>query len=207
MGTLRFFNLQPLLEQYGCRVLFETGTGLGDAVKYASYFRLDKLISVEIHPALAAQAQAEIGRDPRVRIVCNSSEAALRSELPKIPKSTPILFWLDAHFPGADYGLGDYTGEQDQDRRLPLQRELALIAELRAGARDVLLLDDLRVYEDGDYGQGPCPAEALPPPAMRNLDCLAEWSETHDVRRLYQHTGYVMLLPKAAGVVPLRQAA
>jgi len=65
MGTLRFFNLQPLLEQFGCRVLFETGTGLGDAVKYASYFRLDRLISVEIHPALAAEARAEVGRDPR----------------------------------------------------------------------------------------------------------------------------------------------
>ncbi|MBK7082892.1 MAG: hypothetical protein IPH55_19850 [Betaproteobacteria bacterium] len=205
MGTLRFFNLQPLLEQFGCRVLFETGTGLGDAVQYASYFRLDRLISVEINAQLAEHARESVGRDPRVRIFCDSSEAVLRSVLPQIPKSTPILFWLDAHFPGADYGLGEYQGEADHDLRLPLQRELATIAELRAGARDVLLLDDLRVYEDGDYEQGPCPAEALPPAGARNLDCLQPWQTTHDIRRLYQHTGYVMLTPKPA--VDLKLAA
>ena len=196
MGTLRFFNLQPLLEQFGCRILFETGTGLGDAVKYASYFRLDRLISVEINAQLAEHAREAVGHDPRVRIFCDTSEAVLRSVLPQIPKSTPILFWLDAHFPGADYGLAEYQGEADQDRRLPLQRELATIAELRAGARDVLLIDDLRVYEDGEYGQGPCPAEALPLPELRHLNCLADWEATHDIRRLYQHTGYVVLTPK-----------
>jgi hypothetical protein len=205
MGTLRFFNLQPLLEQYGCRILFETGTGLGDAVKYASYFRLDRMVSVEINRELAEQATDAVGRDPRVSIMCDTSEGALRKVLPRIPKTVPILFWLDAHFPGADYGLGEYQGEANPDLRLPLQRELATIAELRAGARDVLLLDDLRVYEDGEYGQGPCPAEALPPAGARNLDCLQPWQATHDIRRLYQHTGYVMLTPKPA--VELKLAA
>jgi hypothetical protein len=203
MGTLRFFNLQPLLEQFGCRILFETGTGLGDAVKYASYFRLDRLISVEINAQLAEHAREAVGRDPRVRIFCDTSETVLRSVLPQIPKSTPILFWLDAHFPGADYGLGEYQGEANPDLRLPLQRELATIAELRAGARDVLLLDDLRVYEDGEYGQGPCPAEALPPAGARNLDCLQAWAATHDILRLYQHTGYVVLTPKPAAELKL----
>lgn len=203
MGTLRFFNLAPLLEQFGCRVLFETGTGLGDAVKYASYFRLDRLISVEIDAQLAEHAREAVGKDPRVTIVNATSETALRTCLPRIPKSVPILFWLDAHFPGADYGLAEYRGEADQDHRLPLQRELATIAELRAGARDVLLIDDLRIYEDGEYGQGPCPAEALPLPELRHLNCLAGWEATHDVRRLYQHTGYLMLTPRPAAELKL----
>jgi hypothetical protein len=71
----------------------------------------------------------------------------------------------------------------------------------------VILIDDLRIYEDGEFGQGPCPADALPPAGLRNLDCLADWEATHDVRRLYQHTGYVMLTPKPAAAVELKRAA
>ena len=43
MGTLRFFNLQPLMETYGCRYLFETGTGIGDGVQFASYYHFERI--------------------------------------------------------------------------------------------------------------------------------------------------------------------
>jgi hypothetical protein len=202
MGTLRFFNLQPLMESFGCRHLFETGTGLGDGVQYASYFRFERIWSVEIHPDIAATARERFAGDTRIAILEGSSEEALKSVLPGVGHASPIIFWLDAHFPGADFGLASYQDERDVDRRLPLQRELELIAKLRQPCRDVLLIDDLRIYEDGPWEQGPMPefAQTLPP-AMRNIDFVLRgpWAQTHDLQRFPQHTGYLALTPKSRG--------
>jgi hypothetical protein len=67
MGSLRFFNLQPLMEQYGCRTLFETGTGIGEGLHYASYYAFERLWSVEIHPEVAATARDRFVNDPASR--------------------------------------------------------------------------------------------------------------------------------------------
>lgn len=207
MGTLRMFNLAPFIETCGVRVLVETGTGDGDAMRYARLFRLEKLYSVEIHPELAKHARAAIGNDPRVEVICDESPAALARILPLIPPSTPILFWLDAHFPGADYGLGEYDADDNVDRRMPLARELEVIAKLRHGCDDVLIIDDLRLYEDGQFGQGPCPKEAMPPVELRNTEWLRPFRETHNVRRVYAHTGYLVLTPKRLTADVLPEAA
>jgi hypothetical protein len=202
MGTLRFFNLQPLMEQFGCRYLFETGTGIGDGVHYASFFAFERLWSVEIHPDIAATARERFAGDPRVEILDSTSEEALGRVLPTLDRAKPALFWLDAHFPGADFGFATYKDERDLDRRLPLQRELEIIARLRQPCRDVLLIDDLRIYEDGPWEMGPMPdyAQTLPP-ELRNIDFALRppWSRTHDLRRFHEHTGYLMLTPKARG--------
>lgn len=199
MGTLRFFNLQSMMEGYGCRSLFETGTGMGDGVQYAAYFHFERIWSVEIHPDIAATARERFVGDARVEVINATSEEALSRVLPTVPHDAPILFWLDAHFPGADFGLAGYKDERDGDRRLPLERELALIAKLRHPCRDVLLIDDLRIYEDGPYEMGAMPdfAQTLPP-ERRNIDFALRrpWSETHDLARYHQHTGYLVLTPK-----------
>jgi hypothetical protein len=199
MGTLRFFNLQPLMEAFGCRTLFETGTGLGEAVVYASYFRFERIWSVEIHPDVAATASERFAGDERIRILNMSSEEALKRVLPGVDRASPILFWLDAHFPGADFGFATYQDEVDVDRRLPLQRELELIAQLRQPCRDVILIDDLRIYEDGPWEKGPMPESAQTlPPELRNIDFAlrAPWSQTHDLQRFHEGTGYLALLPR-----------
>ena len=202
MGSLRFFNLQPMMEQYGCRYLVETGTGIGDGIHYASYYAFERLWSVEIHPDIAATARERFANDPRVEILERPSEEALAALLPSIDRAKPIVFWLDAHFPGADFGLASYKDEPDIDRRLPLERELELIGRLRNPCRDVILIDDLRIYEDGPYGDGAMPdyAQTLPV-EMRNIGFAtrAPWSKTHDLQRFHQHTGYLVLTPKARG--------
>ena len=202
MGTLRFFNLQPLMETFGCRYLFETGTGIGDGVQYASYYAFERLWSVEIHPDIAATARDRFAGDPRVTILDATSEEAIAAVLPTIDRATPILFWLDAHFPGADFGLANYQDEKDVDRRLPLERELELIGRLRHPCRDVLLIDDLRIYEDGPYEMGPMPdyAQTLPP-ELRNIGFVERgpWARTHDLQRFKEHTGYLVLTPKPRG--------
>lgn len=201
MGTLRFFNLQPLMETYGCRTLFETGTGTGDSLQFASYYAFDEIWSVEIHADIAAIARERFASDPRVRILNEASESALARVLPTIGRDRPILFWLDAHFPGADFGLAGYGDERNPDLRLPLERELDLIARLRRPCRDVILVDDLRIYEDGPFEMGNVPefAQTLPPD-RRNIDFIAcgPLTATHEVQKLYQHTGYALILPRRA---------
>lgn len=201
MGTLRFFNLQSMMEAYGCRSLFETGTGIGDGVQYASYFHFDRIWTVEIHADIAATARERFSGDARIEVIHATSEEALSRVLPGVPNDAPILFWLDAHFPGADFGLAGYKDEKDADRRLPLERELALIAKLRHPCRDVLLIDDLRIYEDGPYEMGTMPefAQTLPP-ERRNIDFVqrAPWSATHDLQRFHQQTGFLVLTPRRA---------
>lgn len=200
MGTLRTFNLAPLMEAFGCRYLFETGTSAGDGVHYASFYRLDEIWSVEIVKAIADRARQRFAGDGRVHVLNESSENALVRILPQLAPSKPILFWLDAHFPGADDGLAGYKDEQDTDRRLPLQRELDVIAALRPTSRDVVLIDDLRIYEDGPYDQGPLPdwAQTLAP-ERRNIDFIetSRWAVTHEIKRSFKHTGYLMLVPKS----------
>lgn len=199
MGTLRQWNLAPIMEAFGCRYLFETGTSSGDGVHYACFFRFDEIWSVEIIDALAQQARQRFAGDNRVHILNEASETALVRILPAVPPSRPILFWLDAHFPGADNGLAGYGDEPDVDRRLPLQRELDVIAALRPTSRDVVIIDDLRIYEDGDWEQGPLPecASTLPP-ERRNIDFIerSRWAVTHNIERSTRHTGYLMLTPK-----------
>lgn len=201
MGTLRQFALQPIMEAFGCRLFFETGTSAGDGVHYASFFTFDEIWSVEVVQELAERAQARFAGDERVRILNLSSEDAFLRMLPSLAPSVPILFWLDAHFPGADDGLASYSSEADVDRRLPLERELGLLAALRPNSRDVVIIDDLRIYEDGEFEQGPMPdfAQTLPP-ERRNIDFITKgrWAVTHNIQRSLRHTGYLMLTPKAS---------
>lgn len=188
------------METFGCSTLFETGTSAGDGIAYAAYFTFDEIWSVEIVEEIAQRARQRFAGDARVHIINSTSEAALMRVLPSLPPSKPILFWLDAHFPGADDGRAGYKDERDDDRRLPLQRELDIIAALRPRGRDVVLIDDLRIYEDGAYEQGPLPdwAQTLPP-ERRNLGFLetSRWAVTHEFKRSLRHTGYLMLEPKA----------
>lgn len=187
------------MENFGCRYLFETGTGSGDGLKYASFFRFEKLFSVEIHPQLAAAARRQVSGDSRIRILNEPSTQALKRILPDLDRNKPVLFWLDAHFPGADFGLASYEAETDATLRLPLQQELELIGQLRKSCRDVILIDDLRIYEDGTYEDGPMPefAQTLPA-ALRNLAFLDRFllSATHDLQKVYKDTGYLVLTPK-----------
>ena len=49
----------------------------------------------------------------------------------------------------ADFGLSSYGDEKDDDKRLPLKKELETIVAGRDVSNDVIVIDDLRIYEDG----------------------------------------------------------
>ena len=199
MGHAAHFNLAALRQQYGINYFIETGVGAGDSVRAALDCGFPHVFSIEILESICASAHNRFRGDPRVEIIHSTSLEGLKVLLGETIRSdNPILFWLDAHFPGLSYTTGDCFAEPDVDRRLPLETELALIQELRPDARDVFLIDDARIYVEGPFTSGGLPdwAQTLPPD-RRNADFIHRiLGPTHDVVIDYTHEGYFSAMPK-----------
>ncbi len=194
MGRLSRFDLKRIIKEYKTTNLFETGTFWGDGVAYASQFQFNKIISVEIIPEIARKAKARFAEVAIVDIVEADSVSALGKQLPLLKGNT--VFWLDAHFPGADAKLADYASGEDGQFRLPLNKELELINKYRKCFQDVLILDDLRVYEDGPFQNGLVPPDAMPG-GERSIDFVYQYFEsTHYIFKSFLDEGYVLLFPK-----------
>lgn len=197
MGTLARFNLQMIAQMHGLRHFVETGTAQGDGLALAAQVKeFASLHSIEIELELSRAAVARFAHDQRINIWQGDSRERIADILNLLPEE-PTLFWLDAHFPGAHSGA-DYAAEKDVKRRLPLEDELALIHARRANLRDVLLIDDARIYQPGPYGSGDLPAD-WPPLAgvTRSLDFIRKaWNPTHGVVVDYADQGYVMVVPR-----------
>ena len=196
MGAINLFNLSRIICDYNISYFFETGTWKGDAVAFALQHPFKKIISAEIVPAIASEAKFRFQQEPRVTIIEASSAEALTTELPSL--NSNCLFWLDAHFPGADAGLERYDAIKDEDIRLTKKKELAIIHDLRKNYNDLLIIDDMRVYEEGHYENRNSPADTLPR-NNRNLDFInLLFGRTHITMKTYRNEGYILLFPKAA---------
>jgi hypothetical protein len=194
LGTIRKFDLARIIKEYKTTVFFETGTFRGDGVSYALQFPFRQIISVEIIPELASDAALKFSEDKIVRIIEGQSTDALRNELPFVQSN--CVFWLDAHFPGADAGITAYDMENVETVRLPLIKELETIHALRPKFKDVFILDDLRIYEDGAYENGNVPVDALPR-MERDIDFVYRYfSKTHFIFKCYLDEGYILMFPK-----------
>jgi hypothetical protein len=194
MGFISQFDLGRIIREYKLSFFFETGTWKGDAVQYALQFPFEKIVSAEIVPPIAEAARARFEQEDRVIILEASSVAALTKELPLL--SGNCLFWLDAHFPGADAGLEEYDAMPDEAIRLPLENELAVIHQYRTNYGDVIIIDDLRVYEDGPFENGEAPADTLPKQNRNTGFVYQLFGQTHEVFKSYKKEGYLLLLPK-----------
>ena len=196
MGVLKDFDLEQLIERYGCRAFVETGTGAGEGVAYAASCGFELIYSVEIMHGLALAVALRFAKDQRITIIHGKSESGLKEAVQEIPPSMPVVFWLDAHYPGVDYRIGAPKAEKNETVRLPLERELRLLASLRDLSSDVVLIDDLRIYEDGPYEKGPCPLDRQPRPENRHVRYVDEiLGATHVIERSYRETDYLSALP------------
>lgn len=194
MGKINRFDLDRIIARFKTPVFFETGTFLGDGVQYALQSPFKKIISIEIVPELADKAKKRFAGNENVKIIEGESSRMMEDELPNVPDN--CVFWLDAHFPGADAGMDDYDADMDESIRLPLVMESSIISRLRKGYHDVIIMDDLRIYEDGPYQNGNVPADALPK-QNRNIDFVIQnFDKTHHIYKLYQEEGYILLLPR-----------
>ncbi len=206
MGAISIFDLKDAQKYNETPYFVETGTLYGDGVKYAMKQGFEEIHSIEIEPTLYKQAKEKFKTFPQVFIHQGNSHEVLKKLLPKLKGN--IIFWLDAHFPGADAHLVPYEQclNLEPSVNLPLEKEIELIGERTNLYKDFLIVDDLWIYEDikingigfnkhnSNHGHNITREELV---NGKNLDFLYnKFRDTHDFKKVYIHQGYVLVRPK-----------
>ena len=131
---------------------------------------------------------------------------AIEKYVPTLSPEEPVLFFLDAHFPGADFHKISYEQSIRKFRKdaFPLEDEVSLIRQHRDTSKDVFILDDLVLYDkEGDY-------ETIKEGVVWKYDWLQEelglltdagfiynaFKETHTLEKDLRHQGYMIITPK-----------
>jgi hypothetical protein len=194
MGRLKRFNLNKLAGLTGASYFFETGTWKGDGLAYAGKQQFKKIFSSEIIPSIAETATRRFENDSRITIINDSSVNSLKQCINQLDGN--CIFWLDAHFPGAEERLKGYNETSDEEVKLPLEKELEVIASRKNKYADIILVDDLRIYETGPFASGNLPDNVLPP-EVRTIDFAYRFfNDTHDIHKSFEDEGYLYLIPK-----------
>lgn len=136
----------------GCDIFIETGLGKGTSLKYAiENLNFKSYYSVDIDERLVNAFDINaLQTDAEVKIFNAKSTDFLNEILEKINQDYPnekILFWLDAHFPNADFFTKQYIQDSEDPVNFPLLHELEIISRLRKGCNDVIVCDDFRLLE------------------------------------------------------------
>lgn len=216
MGTIADFDLKNIRKNTGISTFIETGTLYGHGVLEAHKAGFYDIHSIEIEPTLAKKAKQKFATYPYITIYEGNSFNVLEEILPTINRDA--VFWLDAHFPGADAHLVKYEEclKMEQDINLPLEREIELISKRIGKYNDIIVSDDLWIYEDIKIYNPEWPAlikgvgfndhckiyninmtreELL---KGRDLSFLYDkFKDTHDFQKVFKHQGYLVTKPKA----------
>lgn len=125
--------LREKAEQYGLRVLCETGTYRGDMLE-ALKGEFSLLYSIELSDEYFRRACLRFKRDKKIVLVHGDSG----TELPKIVEqlSEPALFWLDGHYSAGNTARGELD--------TPIFAELECI--LKHPMEHVIVIDDARCF-------------------------------------------------------------
>lgn len=214
MGDIRRLPMKTWAETYGLNTFVETGVDGGAAIIAALSRGYEIARSIEIVPRQVERAARNISlahpkKGHRWEIILGDSveelPELLRSDLFQTP-ATRVLWWLDAHFPeryqnGADKKVFEGVDHGDFGTRLPLREEVIALTTGRDISRDVIVIDDWRVYEEIPNNSGPLPiflrdgAGGLPAPT-HGAEILKALSVTHNVRLDVRDGGYLVCLPR-----------
>lgn len=194
MGQLNeAIQVKNVLDFYDIENFVETGTGAAEVVR--SVCEINKNLNVhtiEIIEEIYNKNKISYSYLSNVNWHLGQSSEVLPNIISELSGNT--LFWLDAHFPGADFGIASYGDEPDIDKRLPLKSELELIVKNKDVKNDVFVIDDLRIYEDGPFEDGSwADRKKYGGDGIDFVDELFE--ETHYVVRSYNKQGFIILFP------------
>ena len=194
MGQLNeAIQIKNVLDFYDIKNFVETGTGQAEVVQ--TVVEADDTLNVhtiEVIPEIYDKNKINFSYLKDVNWHLGTSFDILPEILPDLKGTT--LFWMDAHFPGADFGLSSYGDEKDDDKRLPLKKELETIVANRDVTNDVFVIDDLRIYEDGPFGDGNW--EDREKYGGDGIEFIEElFDETHYVVKSYNAQGSILLFP------------
>jgi tetratricopeptide (TPR) repeat protein len=192
MGSLTRFRFSPeFIERFP--VFVETGTGKGVSLSYAVDCGFKTADSIEYDKRLCEAARKRFVGEKydHVRIWHGNSAELLKTLLSRLPSREGVCFWLDAHFPGSDYFGEAYDSVADQSLRTPLRDELEAISAARSDRNYCIIVDDLRVYEDGDYEHGNLPSSHKARTGSPLKAGPWIWRDGHDA-------GYAIIAPLGA---------
>lgn len=191
MGRLAHFDIEKLIKDFDLSVFIETGTAYGDGLSFAAQFNFNKLYSIEYSKELFDICCNKF-TDNRINLINWDSKNGLEFVLKEENElNNNILFWLDSHF-----HLAPITGNEEtfnageEELRYPLQDELDLIKKYRINCKDIIIIDDLRIYENGPYECGNLPEFINKPKNKLNYH-IDGYKEMRD----YNNEGYLILMP------------
>jgi hypothetical protein len=201
MGELQIFDILDFKEQFNLDIFIETGTGNGHSLKHVLDItggdKFSSYYSIEIFKPLYEECLDTFSKykDYNVKLINDTSYNGLDSILKEVSENSNIMFWLDAHFPGADFKYTSYDTTRDKSLRIPLEEEIKLIKKYRANSKDFIIIDDLRIYEDGNYEMGNWKDRHLY--GGDGIQFIYDaFSDTHDIIKLNNHQGYIVITPK-----------
>lgn len=182
MGNIDKHNIGYYINKFNLDTFVETGTGKGTAIRHViSMF--DSIYSIEIDKELFNSINIT---SDKLTLINDTSVNGLKKIIPNIKGK--CLFWLDAHFPGVDLGEKPFNPNIEPEINMPLQSELNTIISLRNISNDVFIIDDLKMFEDGNF-------EHWRYTEWNKID-LSIFEETHDIKRDYRQEGYLIITPK-----------
>jgi len=198
MGSLARFNVATLVARHKITQFVETGYGMGNSCRHALNSGMRHALSCELYEDLHRKAE----QNERLYVAKSDSVDFLKSgRVQSAIAQQRCLIFLDAHFPGADFGGSTYNdASHSPSTRLPLIDELALLKGRAVNA--LILIDDVRIYRrDFQVAHGALPdsvAHGFDQEA-RFLALLGEFEATHALHWLAEDTGYAVLWPRAWG--------
>ena len=206
MGLLREHKLTDYIDRYNLKYYFETGTGKAECLEYALRYPFEEYWTVDIDEDLIEESFNKFqNMRKNINLLIGKSIDILDEYVPQIPKESPTLFYLDAHFPGADFQKCTYEESIREHKKdaFPLEEEVDVILEKRDISKDVFIIDDLVLYEEGDF-------ECLKVGCVWEYGWLQEeldlktdskflyekFEKTHDFKKDLRTQGYLIITPK-----------
>jgi len=131
------------------KIILETGTYLGEGVQsYLDTNYFDKIYSIELSNKYYLINKQQFN-DKRVNILKGDSSQVIQNLIDNsLLEDRPILFYLDAHFSGAD------TDGKDICNGCPVLNELKVISN-RNVKGDIIFIDDMRLMGKSSWSGTP----------------------------------------------------
>jgi hypothetical protein len=187
MGYLAALPIHDWVPKFELDTFVETGTWLGSGIAHARCFvGLKEFHSIDINHHFYKDAKKMFAFDPHVHLYLGHSGEVLPQILENLADRR-ILFWLDAHMPEV-YGIEPSS----EEIRLPLEHELETILSMRPRNDDLIIIDDLRIYEEGAYEHGNLPKRPTPDASFINEMV----GDRYNISKAVWQTGFVILSPK-----------
>lgn len=206
-------HLNPVFEDFGIKQYVETGTGgILDSHGENSLLQVSqlddpdlKMHSIEILQRIYDEAVKYFDNNSNVIMHHGNSH----EELPKVIEELnedPALFFFDAHFPDSyrDNMNREVINDDPDHIKIPLEGELRILCDKRDISKDIIVIDDIRIYQDGPYENGNF--ENKKEHGGENLDFVEELlDETHVIVESYLQEGYLICFPVNTDVDELRK--